>query len=112
MIIQIKKLILQIIIKILIQIKNYLITYNEGYAKSYDYNENRVYHIYDDNDYESRSRINGVVDGEEKIVKFIELSRDGDVRICNFHAGELMDEMNVDEFLFGICLWNGEYLFV
>ena len=91
--------------------KNYLITCNKGYSKSYDYDENKEYHIYDDNDNESQSHISGIINNEEKIVKLIESSRDGNIRIWNFHNGDLLDKINIHESLFGICLGNNDYLF-
>ena len=92
--------------------KNYLITCNDGFAKSYDYNENKEYHTYADNDYESQPHISGIINNEEKIIKFIESSKDGHIRIWNFHNGELIEKININESLFGICLWNDDYLFV
>ena len=43
----------------------------------------------------------------------IESSGDCNIRIWNFHRGELLKKINVYNIrLFGICLWNNDYLFV
>ena len=43
----------------------------------------------------------------------IESSMDGNIRIWNFHSGELLNKIKVcDKGLNGICLWNDENLFV
>ena len=88
--------------------KNYIITGNKGYAKSYEYNENKVYHKYYDNDKESHSSI--IINNKEEL---IESSFSGHIRIWNFHTGELLNKIKVNEkSLISICLWNNEYLFV
>ena len=47
------------------------------------------------------------------MVKLIESSYDGNIRIWNFHSGILLSKIKVnDEGLRGICLWNTNYLFV
>ena len=49
----------------------------------------------------------------EQIIKLIESCYDGNIRIWNFHSGELIKKIKVsDDYLSGICLWNNEYLFV
>ena len=43
----------------------------------------------------------------------IESSCDGNIRIWNFHSGYLLNKINIiNGWLYGICLWNNEYLFV
>ena len=43
----------------------------------------------------------------------IESSGDGSIRIWNFHSADLLDHIIVSKKrLFGIILWNDEYLFV
>ena len=92
--------------------KNFIITGNNGYLKSYDYNENKVYHIYNDNDKKRHCSI--IIDNKENIIKMIESSFDGNIRIWDFHSGILLNKIKVCEnsWLFGICLWDNEHLFV
>ena len=92
--------------------KTYIITGNNGYCKSYDFNENKNYFKYyeynDKKDHDSLIIINN-----KDIIKLIESSEDGYIRIWNFHHGELIDKIKViDNILYGICLWNEDYLFV
>ena len=91
--------------------KNYIITGNIGYCKSYDYNENNLYHIYGDNDLEDHCCV--IINKNKEIIKMIESSGDGSIRIWNFHSADLLDHIIVSKKrLFGMILWNDEYLFV
>ena len=90
--------------------KNYIITGNDGYCKSYDYIENNVHKIYNDNDENCHDSI--IINDKEEIVKLIESSIDGNIRIWNFHSGELINKIKVDKnSIYGINLWNNEYIF-
>ena len=91
--------------------KNFILTGNIGYVKSYDYNENNLYHVYGDNDLEDHCCI--IIHKTKEIIKMIESSGDGSIRIWNFHSGELLDHIIIyKKRLFGMVLWNDEYLFV
>ena len=90
--------------------KNFLITGNEGYAISYDFTENKIYHKYNDKDKELHLSI--IINNNNEIVEMIESSLNGNVRIWNFHSGELLNKIKVDnDEIYGICLLNGKYLF-
>ena len=91
---------------------NYIITGNKGYVKSYVFNKNKIYHKYNDNDNKDHHSI--VINNNEIIIKLIESSVDGHIRIWNFHSGELLNKIKVGNYnyLNGICLWSNEYLFV
>ena len=91
--------------------KNYILIGNYNYVKSYDYNKNVLYYKYCDNDY--RDHYSVVINNDKNIVKLIESSCDGNIRIWNFHSGDLLNKIKVcNEWICGICLWNNEYLFV
>ena len=91
--------------------KNYILTGNYGYVKSYDYDENKLYHKFCDNDSKSHDSI--VININEDIIKLIESSEDGNIRIWNFHSGILLNRIKINNrSLYGICLWNNEYLFL
>ena len=110
--------------------KNYIITGNTNFVKSYDYDDNKLYHKYDDNvnennndnnendidndnDFNSRNHYSVKIKDEGETIKLIESSEDGNVRIWNFHTGELINKFIVSlDHLFTICLWKDEYLFV
>ena len=48
-----------------------------------------------------------------EIIKLIASCSDGSIRIFNFHSGVLLNKINVsNQTLYGICLWNDNYLFV
>ena len=91
--------------------KNFVITGNIGYVKSYNYNESNLYHVYGDNDLEDHCSI--LINNSRDIIKLIESSGDGSIRIWNFHTCDLLNQIVVTKKrLFGMCLWNEEYLFV
>ena len=91
--------------------KNYIITGNYNYVKSYDYSNNSLYYKYYDN--ESSEHISIIINNKEEIVKLIESSQEGSVRIWNFHSGELLNKISlgINE-IFGIYIWNNEYIFI
>ena len=100
---------------------NFIISSNNNYVKSYDYNLNKVYFIYCDNNIEIES-INSndtsnhceiIIINEEKIIKLIESCWDGNIRIWDFHSGKLLNKIEVSDYgLNPICLFNNNYLFV
>ena len=95
--------------------KNYIITGNTNYVKSYFYinsiNNFQLYKIYNDNDKYFHDSI--VIYYNEGLLKMIESSEGGILRIWNFNSGELLKRIKViEKQLCGICLWNCNYLFV
>ena len=92
-------------------LKTYILTGNHGYIKSYDYNLNKVYHKYCDND--NNSHLSVKVQNTHEITNIIESCNDGNIRIWNFHTGLLLKTIKVSNtFLRGICLWDNNYIFV
>ena len=92
--------------------KNFIITGNNGYLKSYDYKENKIYNIYNDNDKKLHCSI--IIDNKEDIIKIIESSFDGNIRIWDFHSSILLNKIKVCEnsWLFGICLTDDGHLLI
>ena len=91
--------------------KTYILTGHRGLVKSYDYNDNIIYHIY--NDYDDKSHFSIKIKKDNNLIKLIESSEDGKIRIWNFHTGELLNKIYIsDNNLFGICLWNNDYLLI
>jgi len=97
--------------------KIFIITGNAGYITSYDFNMNKIYHQYidQDNDKENACTHDNIIMNidNEKIAKLIESSVDGYVRIWNFHTGILFNKIKIsNSALYGLCLLNEEYLFI
>ena len=92
--------------------KTYIIVCNEDSVKSYDYNENKLYHKYnDDNNNEIHKKI--IIKNKNENIELIESCNDGNVRIWNFHLGILLNKINVcNDKLRDILLWDDNYLFV
>ena len=92
--------------------KNYIIAGNIDYVNSFDYEKNKIYHKYNDkNNFAPHFSI--VINNKKEIVELIESCYDGNIRIWNFHSGELLNKIKINNnLLFCICLWNNEYLFV
>ena len=96
---------------------NYIITGNYGYVKSYDYNNDKKYHKYKENKHiDKYEHYNIIVNKKEDIVNLIDTTENGLIRIWNFHSKELINKIKVSNNdysnLYGICLWNNDYLSV
>jgi len=92
--------------------KIYILTGNNGYVKSYDYSQDKIYHKYSEDDGNRHCSIIGKnINGE---IRVIESSFDGHVRIWDFHLAILLQKIKITDnnWLLGICLWNEDYLFV
>ena len=91
--------------------KVYLLTGNYNYVQSYDYKENNLFKKYFD--IESGIHISIKILEVDNIVSLIESCSFGFIRIWNFHSGELLNKIKVDnDWIFGICLWNENYAFI
>ena len=91
--------------------KIFIITGNYNYVKSYDYEYNNIYQKYNDNDYKYHDSI--IIKDNEEIIKMIESSGDGNIRIWNFHTTQMIQKIRVNKTgIYGICFWNKEYILV
>ena len=91
--------------------KNYIITGNDDSVISYDVDFGEIYHRYKDNGIRIHPEV--IIKKNEEIIKLIESSDDGSVRIWNFHSGLLLNTICLRGNTFkGMCLWNDNYLFV
>ena len=95
--------------------KNYILTGNDANVKSYDYNENKIYKIYSDND--KRGHHSLIIYNENDVEKLIESSFDGNIRIWNFHSGLLLNKIKVNNgliasWIYSICLLDNNYLII
>ena len=93
-------------------LKNYILTGNEGCIRSYDYNNSELYHKYsDNNNFDVHYSI--TINKYEENINLIESCSDGNIRIWDFHLVLLLNKIKVNNFsLYGICLWDKNYLFV
>ena len=93
--------------------KNFIITGNRGFSQSYDYNGNKIYFKYCDDNKETTYHMSIIIDDTDKIIKMIESSCAGIIRIWDFHTADLLNKIQINkEWLYSICLWNKDYLFV
>ena len=95
---------------------HYLITCNGNYVKSYDYNNNRLYHRYYEY-YNNSNHLNSIVynnnENNNEMIKLIETCEDGFIRVWNFHSGSIINRIDIGcKGLACICLWNINYIFV
>ena len=94
--------------------KNYIITGNYSYLKSYDFSNNKVYHKYLDSK-NIYNHFHFILVINKNKIKLIDGCDDGIIRIWNFHSGLLINKIESGKGLFKIfslCLWNNNYIFV
>ena len=108
------------------QSKIFIIIANETKVISFDFNQNKIYRIYEDKEYNKRLLgISYVVKDhnyitinkrENKEEELIELCNNGNIRIWNFHTGLLLKEIKLHSICncggSSLCLWDDEYLFI
>ena len=94
--------------------KNYIITGNKGYLKSYDFNLNKVYHKYNYGLGWNTGLINIFKEEDDDIIRLLESDGKGIIRIWNFHTEELLKEIIIKEIrhTYGFCFWDKKYLFL
>ena len=94
--------------------KNYIITGNKGYIKSYDYNQNKLFHKYYDEDEDDKQEHYSIfINKKGEMIRLIDSCMDGYIRIWNFFSGLLLFKIKVnDKGIYGICMWNEQYIFV
>ena len=91
--------------------KHFIITGNNGFSMSFDFDNNEIYHKYSDND--CQNHISIIIKNDEKNVKLIESSLDGNIRIWDFHSAKLLKKIRANkDWIFSICLWDDKYLIV
>ena len=90
--------------------KNFILTGNLGYIKSYDYNENRIYHKYHEYSENNLGHLSIIINKKKEKTELIESSCDGNIRIWNFHIGTFIRIINISKEVRDICMWDNEYL--
>ena len=90
--------------------KNYIITGNLGFVKSYDFKKRKLYHKYCDKD--NGTHLSALINKRNNIVELIESCFDGNIRIWNFHSGQLLNKIKINKWLTSICIWNNNNLFI
>ena len=93
-------------------LRTFIITGNIGYAKSFDYDNNRLYFEYKDKYNNYSNHTNLIINKKDNITRLIESSTAGYTRIWNFHTNILLRKIMSKDQPNSICLWNDEYLFV
>ena len=90
----------------------YIITGNCNYMKSYNYDLNEVYHIYNQNIDNNSYHHNLIIYEKYGTVKLIDLFF-GKILMWNFHSGELLRTIEInDNTIDTFCLWKNEYIFI
>jgi len=95
--------------------KDFIVTGNELGVISYDIEKNKIYHKYIEfsNELFNNDHNSFIVTKDKNFVKIIESCEDGFVRIWDFHNGKLLNKIEIkDKKLYGICLWNDNFLLV
>ena len=83
--------------------KNYILSGNLEYVKSYDYNNNKLYHKYCDNNQKGHRCI--VIYNNEYKTNILESCINA-LRIWNFHSGILLNKIEIKVNIYDICMFN------
>ena len=101
--------------------KNFIVTGNEGCSKSYDYNNNKLYHKYYDSEqpkyysYANSIHSSIVINNYKNQTYLIESCHAGILWMWDFHSGlkiGIIEASNSEDGISGICLWDNDYLLV
>ena len=91
---------------------NYIITDNEKYVKSFNYNNNKLYYKYIDKD-DSSEHYSFIIKIIKNIIELFECSQNGYLRIWNFDTGELLKKFKVVSMgLYDICDWIDNFIYI
>ena len=94
------------------QSRIYIIVCSKDYIKSYDYDNNNLYHKYFEKNSGHHFSFLIYKEKEKEITKLIEsCSTDGLIRIWNFHFGNILYRIRTNLKPCSLCLWNNKYLF-
>lgn len=100
--------------------KNYIVAGSYKCVISYDYDDNLQYNVYTDYKFYDDSNKKDVfpyhdsiiVDDRDDIIKLIESSGIGRIRIWEFHTSKLIKVINIAKYgAYGLCLWDNNFLF-
>ena len=91
-------------------LKNYIITGNDGYIRSYDYYENKAYNKYEKNKI-TNSYYCLIIKYFESMLYIISSNFDGYIGIWDFHSKEnIFTIYGGNKGLIGICFWDDTYI--
>ena len=91
--------------------KNYIISCNMNSIKSYDFEENQIYHEYFDKK-ENELYNRAIIYENDKTITLITSCFDGAIRFWDFHKNIFLKKIIVNSsMLFDCTVWNDEYLF-
>ena len=91
--------------------KSYILYIIDRFLISYDYNENKIYHKYSQDD-ENFYHEDLIINDNQDIIKLICSNKDQIIRIWNFDKGILLKKIETREKFFNICLWDNSYIIV
>ena len=91
--------------------KSYFFACGYNFVKSFDFKKNELYKSYaSSNDKKDYTHV--VINDYDIIKKLIGCNMNGDIKIWNFHSGQLLSEIKImNNSILSICLWNKDYLF-
>ena len=93
--------------------KNYIITGNYGFCKSFDFEKNEFYKKYGDGDGTGMGIVfcsNIFTYKSKGKIRLIDTNTLGNIRIWDFHSSDLLNKICTDIEDLSVCLWNEQYL--
>ena len=90
---------------------HYIITGNSNKVVAYNFEKNSIFKVYSDN--YNNNHLSIIIHKSDGILKIIESCYDGNIRIWNFYTAALINKILIsNNWLYGICIWDENYLFV
>ena len=90
---------------------NYIIVATDTSIKSYNFNQKSIYKKYFDKD-DSSENYCFIIKIIQNIIKLVESSKNGNIRIWNFDSGELLKKFKIANCsIYDICEWNDDYIY-
>ena len=93
--------------------KNFIITGNIGFCKSFDFEKNEEYKKYQDSDGTGMGVVccfNIFIYRREGEVRLMDTNTLGNIRIWDFHSSELLNKIKTNLDDLSSCLWNEQYI--
>lgn len=91
--------------------KHYIFAVRKNYIISYDYSNNKLYNKYNTKDISYSIIVD--TNKNNDFIRLLNSCDNGNILIWDFHSAKLLRLIKISyKSLYGICLWNQDFLFI